>query len=41
MKRVRVVAAIVSLAALGLGIWAFAIEPASLVERRQALAIPP
>ncbi|MGH8637119.1 MAG: metallophosphoesterase [Burkholderiales bacterium] len=39
MKRVRLVAAIVSLTALGFGIWAFAFEPASLVERRQKLAI--
>ena len=40
MKRARLLAAIVSLAAIGLGIWAFAWEPASLVQREQELAIP-
>jgi uncharacterized protein len=40
MKRMRLVVAMLSLAALALGLWAFAFEPASLVERREALAIP-
>src|SRR5688500_15804282 len=40
MRRVRIVVALLSLAALGLGIWAFALEPASLVQHRQRLAIP-
>ena len=40
MKRARLVGAIVATVALALGLWAFAFEPASLVERRQKLAIP-
>jgi predicted MPP superfamily phosphohydrolase len=40
VKRARLAGVLVATLALALGLWAFAWEPASLVERRQKLAIP-
>jgi uncharacterized protein len=40
VKRKRLIAAAVLATALGLGIWAFALEPASLATRKHELSIP-
>ena len=40
MRPARVVAGLVLAAALGLGVWAFALEPASLAIRNHRLSIP-